>query len=435
MLALVAPSQIELAVARLDAWLETMRGPGGYGGPVAHWWQQSLIYTGPGLDWRYEGIIAGYLRLWERSSEERWLERACRAGDDLVAGQLANGNYLASAFEHNPASAGTPHEAACDAGLLLLALALRSEGRSGWEPYAEVAQANLRQFYIGKLWDAETRSLGDSPRLATFVPNKAATACEALFLMAELSGEAAWVEAYAMPTLERLLGYQVADRSPLEGAIAQGSLGSRRSEKYFPIYIARCVPALLRAYSWGGDGRFLDAALRAMAFIARRGLPDGRLPTVVYGNGTQAIYPLWVAPLGDVLRAADQLKPYGFDADLAATRARLLAGQDESGGFHTAEGFGAQAGGQPGQLPDIRDVLHVVGWCDKAFRYLAGHAAAMPGDAATASYETACTFRGHTARLVETPDLVEVISCGRARYRWRKGERWPDVAEPEYWLR
>ena len=62
-------SSINTAVMRLDAWLETMRGPNGYGGPVAHWWQQSLMYTGAGLDWRYEGIIEGYLQLWARTEK------------------------------------------------------------------------------------------------------------------------------------------------------------------------------------------------------------------------------------------------------------------------------------------------------------------------------------------------------------------------------
>ena len=80
------PTEIDWALARLEAWLETMRGPSGalpYGGPVAHWWQQSLLYTGPGHDWRYEGIILGYLALWERTGENRWLTKACRAGDDV----------------------------------------------------------------------------------------------------------------------------------------------------------------------------------------------------------------------------------------------------------------------------------------------------------------------------------------------------------------
>src|SRR3972149_10196250 len=79
-------------VAGLDAWLEGMRQVGGYGGPVVHWWDDCLEYTGPGLDWRYEGVIIGYLNLWAASGEECWLAKAKKGGDDLVAGQLPSGN-------------------------------------------------------------------------------------------------------------------------------------------------------------------------------------------------------------------------------------------------------------------------------------------------------------------------------------------------------
>jgi len=165
------------AVARLDAWFDTMRGSGGYGGPVSHWWQQSLVYTGTGLDWRYEGIIAGYIQLWERTNDELWLLKARRAGDDLVSEQFENGHFPASSFEINPATAGTPHEAACDVGLLLLALSMQKAGRSGWEAYLTCAERNLRLFYIEQLWNADVQYFGDSPHTLSFVPNKAATAC------------------------------------------------------------------------------------------------------------------------------------------------------------------------------------------------------------------------------------------------------------------
>ena len=87
-------------VADLDAWLETMRGPDGYGGPVAHWWQNCLSYTGAGLDWRYEGLISGYLTLWARTGEPRWAARARRAGDDLRRGLLQLRQRLLMLFDH-----------------------------------------------------------------------------------------------------------------------------------------------------------------------------------------------------------------------------------------------------------------------------------------------------------------------------------------------
>lgn len=426
---------IDAAVAGLDAWLETMRGPGGYGGPVAHWWQQSLVYTGPGLDWRYEGIIAGYLNLWRRTGDERWLAKACRAGDDLVSQQSDDGHFPASAFELNPATAGTPHEAACDAALLLLAQALRAASRPGWERHAACAERNLRAFYLEQMWDAEASLLRDSPRGASFVPNKAATVCEALFLLAELTGEAAWVERYALPTLAAIAAYQVRENGTLDGAIAQGSLDGRLVEKYFPYYIARCVPALVRGYEWTNDERHLDAALRAARFIARWTYPDGSLPAVVYPGGRVNRYPSWVAPLGDVLRALDELRPHGLDAKREAMLYWLLSGRDESGGIATAVGFAAQAGGEPPALPDLRDRLHVAGWTDKAFRYLSGLAGPSLAPGESKPFETACTYRGSTVRLVETPAALTVLRSGEVRYLWHKGERWPRVAAPEYWLR
>lgn len=435
MLQITAPTEIDRAVSALAAWLETMHGPDGYGGPVAHWWQQSLIYTGAGLDWRYEGIIAGYLLLWQRTGDERWLLQAQRAGDDLARGQLPNGHYPASAFEINPATAGTPHEAACDVGLLLLAQALRQADREEWQRYAAVAQQNLTRFYVDQLWNEATHSFSDSPRVVSFVPNKAATASEAMFLLAEISGDATWAERYAIPTLDRILKHQVRGNARLDGAIAQNSFGEHVIDKYFPIYIARCVPVLLRGYGWTDDERYLDGALRAMQFIARWTGADGTCPTAIYANQRINRYPSWIAALGDVLRAGEESRPYGFDMDLSTLRRRLLSGQDASGGIRTATGFAAQAGGRLPKLPDVRDLLHVAGWCDKAFRYLAGHASAHLPEATLADFEADCVFGSATLHLTETTEQLEIRDRQAVCYRWRKGEQWPEIADPRFWLR
>jgi len=427
-------SQINAAVVGLEAWFETMRSPSGYGGPVAHWWQQSLMYTGTGLDWRYEGIIIGYLQLWERTGDKGWLVKARRAGDDLLAGQLEDGHFAASAFELNPATAGTPHEAACDVGLLRLAIAIRKAEEQDWEKYAMCAERNLQSFYIKELWDAQVQSFRDSPHIPSFVPNKAATACDALLLLATVTGNALWIERYVIPTLDRILEHQVCGRGRLDGAIAQNSFGDRRVEKYFPIYIERCIPALLQGFRLMDEEKYAEGALRAMQFIARWRYEDGSLPTVVYDNQRVNRYPSWIAALGDILRAADELQSSGFSADLTATESRLLAGQDHSGAIQTATGFAAQLRARSEPILDLRDVLHVAGWCDKAFRYLTTKAGPELPEAQTSRFEIACKFQGQILRLVETPETLEVHRGRNVCYCWHKGESWPRIASPEFWL-
>ncbi|NWJ45684.1 MAG: hypothetical protein HXX08_07375 [Chloroflexi bacterium] len=428
-------SPIDDALARLEAWLETMRCPGGYGGPVAHWWQQSLLYTGPGLDWRYEGIILGYLLLWKNTGQAQWLEKACRAGNDLLEGQLKSKNFKASSFERNPAIAGTPHEAACDIGLLSLALAL---GEIDQPKYAICAEQNIKEFLIEKLWDEQSRSFCDNIAKNTFVPNKAATICEALFLLAEVTGESRWVDYYALPTLNRILQYQCGkEQGRLEGAVAQNSIDNQMVLKYFPLYNARCVTALLKGYRWSGQARFLDSAIKIMRFITSWSFGEGSFPTVVYSNGTTNTAPNWIAALGDILRANAELATFGADFKMDGSLQRLLNGQDDTGGIQTASGFARQAGRNRLNLPDVRDVLHVAGWCDKAFRFLAGYVSKAPlPEATSGTFEVACVLKGQALKVVETPEFLEVKNRqSQIRYRWQKGKMWATVAEAEFWLK
>ena len=75
------------------------------------------------------------------------------------------------------------------------------------------------------------------------------------------------------------------------GRLLKNSFGSCKVEKYFPIYIARCVPALLRGYEWTNQERYLASAKGAMDVIARWVYNDGSLPTAVYVNQQVKRYP------------------------------------------------------------------------------------------------------------------------------------------------
>ena len=229
--------EVWAAVRRMDAWLESMRGPDGYGGPVAHWWQNCLLFTGAGLDWRYEGIIEGYLALHQKTGEARWLDKARRAGDDLVRGQLPDGRFRNSSFELNPYAGGTPHEAANDGALMELAEVLRDRGEAGWAAYLDAAERNLRGFVLGVLWDGERRWFRNTSGDATFVPNKAATIVEALLRWAALMGDEELVERYARPTLEAMVECEA--RMP--GSMLDTSIIIHTKEYVDVTYSCSCV--------------------------------------------------------------------------------------------------------------------------------------------------------------------------------------------------
>jgi uncharacterized protein YyaL (SSP411 family) len=413
-------------------WLERVHSADGYGGPVAHWWRDCLIDCRPGYDWRYEGIIAGCLELHERSGDAVWLERARRAGDELVSAQ-GGGHFRQSRFELNPGHGGTPHEAAAATGLLRLAARLTSPEAAR---YLEVARAVLERGHVARLWDAERYAFRDDPTRPSFVPNKACTLIEALLLLAEATGQERYVHGYALPTAAAVLDHQVRrPGSRLDGAIAQNSFGSRVVDKYFPYYVARCVPGLLAVHGQARDDRFADAALAAGRFVLRWRDEEGGFPQVVYADERVNRYPRWVAGVGDVLGALARLRPFGLEADLASTEAWLLSGVLPSGGVMTGRGFAAQAQPRPRPgPPEFRDLLSVAGWADKAFRYFASCSrpgATPTGDAEPTADECECVFRGRRLGLRADGDGIALRERGRLVYRWRVGDDW---AEAESWL-
>ena len=432
------------AALGIDLWLETTRQNAGsfpgYGGPVVHWWQNCLQYTGAGLDWRYEGIITGYLALYRASGDAQWLMKARRAGDDLVAGQLADGTYYSSVFEMNPYPGGTPHEAAADNGLLALANALKNAGDPDWERYVTPAQRNIDAFYIDRLWDAAAHSFRDHPTQPSFVPNKSATLSETLFALSALTGDERYAEVYALPTLDTLIAHQRGD-----GAVFQNSINGQIVGKIFPYYVARCIPALLQAYRWtqqqgSPQQRYLDAAISAGQFILNIRRGDGSLPQVIYEDGSSNLYLQWVAPLGDVLRGWTLLAPFGFTADVTPTLEWLLSGQLATGGIISGRGFGSQISQRsPPSPPDFRDLIVCGGWIDKAFRYLAEAVEQAQVDFSAAHFsagivEQECVVRGEKVMFYEDENRLELKKSKTPLYRWLKGSSWVEVCAPQlYW--
>ena len=428
--AIESESELHAMIRLIDAWLDTMRGPEGYGGPAVHWWQDCLDFSGPGMDWRYEGIISGYLNLYKDSGNPFWVHKAKRAGDDLVRAQLPSGNYPRSSFEANPYPGGTPHEAACDLALLLLAAELIRQRDISWMDYYQTAERNLGGYIIKVLWDDLNRYFWNSPRDPTFVPNKAATIVSAILAGTHLAGNSDRYDRLIVLTLDKIVSCQISMRGHrLEGAIDQAWGAKGGSGRYFPLYIARCIPALIGGYEHTGERRYLRAAQGAMGFLLRARLSDGSFPQVIYANGRINRYPQWIAAAGDILGAMDIMTRQGMEIEVDATLAWLLAGFLPTGGIRTARGFNSILSQLSPGIPEFRDLLPVCGWVDKAFRYLTSRVSrAFPMiPVEPTAFECDCVFWGRSMRYREDGRVIECWEGDNLRYQWRKGTVWAEV--------
>ena len=110
-----------------------------------------------------------------------------------------------------------------------------------------------------------------------------------------------------------------------------------------------------------------------------------------------------------------------------------------SGGIQTATGFAAQASVRVKKKTDARDLLYVVGWCDKAFRYLAAHSSSETQPVGESRvYASDCVLQGKAMQIRETPTLLEFHDrhgVVPTLYRWQKGRDWAEASAREFWLR
>ncbi|MCY0899353.1 MAG: hypothetical protein OWU33_10550 [Firmicutes bacterium] len=406
------------SVLALDQWLETMKQPQGYAGPVAHWWQACYHYVGPGVDWRYEGILAGYQNLWALSHDDRWRERIDDAVHHVVGGQRSDGSYRNSRFEDNPGVLGTPHEAAATLGLL------RVYHTSTHPAIGQVIAKNLRHL-IAQLWDEPSQGFNDAPGVLGRVPNKLATLAEALMAGAELLGEDAWLR-YAHSALDDIVRLQVT-AGRFKGAVHQWAFGPalRGDGRFFPYYIARCVPALLEGARIFQEHRYREAAELIGDFLLRTCHDDGSWPQLFYERGGCVEYPHWVAPLADILYALWRLQRTLPPASLAYLR----NGQLPSGGFVTAEGFYARFAHSRDPRRSYLDVTPVVGWNDKVLRFFTALLRDCPADSSMVDRVDEAVVMpvwvGQVqGQFTETRDIMAIRGPRGPAFFWHKQNPW-----------
>ena len=255
-------------IEAIDKWFESTRTSRGYGGPIVHWWESCLGFTGAMADWRYEGIVCGYLNLYRRTDDEKWLQKAVRAGEDLLMAQRLDGCFDCSSFQRGPISGGTPHEAAVDIALLELASCLKDLGKSSWKNYAESAKRNIEDYHLKSL--ASFNGFVDQPGSQVVVSNKNATILEALLLAEQTIG--CDYSTYITLATNAVLSAQSTFLDSYGGDIHYGS-----SPHFLitGIYTARSVSAVIRLYRLKGIPVLKEYIQRYIDYLRSLVTPSG----------------------------------------------------------------------------------------------------------------------------------------------------------------
>ena len=138
---------------------------------------------------------------------------------------------------------GTPHEAACDAGLLALAQRCATPGEPDGKPMRLVPSTTCARS-IASAWTPQKRACQMTQGGLVRAQQSGGRRRGAVPALRAYRG-CGWVERYGLPTLQRMMAYRVQDRVGLM-APSRRTACHRRIEKYFPLYIARCIRSFAR---------------------------------------------------------------------------------------------------------------------------------------------------------------------------------------------
>jgi len=411
------------ALAALEGWLETQHGAGGFYGPSVGLRGVSMAWCGPSHDWRWEGLLDGWIALHRGTRNPAYLDRIERACRDLQSAQLADGSFRNSSFDLNPLEGGMPHEPAVMAAVLRAGRYLREAGRAWPEGSASMVERFVEERLIKALWNKTLRTFNNwlQSDFEVYSPPAVAAIVETLFEYGGLAGTTERWAPYIAGAAESLLKSQFRD-GPLAGAMPVTSTDRGTAS---PYQASRCLPALALLHRVTGDRRFGECGEALAGFVNGAFQDDGGIACAMFAGRPHRVTPLFTGATAGALLALNR-SGRRDEARWQRQIGWLLALQSESGGFDTAVGFGT--GLPPRDPPDWRDAIPVCGWTAHVFALLANRTATNTSqrrEAGKVSREV--LVRGRPAEMTEDADSLAIRRRGEPLFVWRKRTSWADV--------
>lgn len=412
---------INAAVSGIESWMNTIRGEDGYYGPVIGARNQSMMYCGPGFDWRYEGIFSGYIKMHRATGSAMYLDKIERDLNDIFNAQLFNGTFKNSFFEFNPFEGSLFHEASMLAAMCKARKYLIDVGRGFDQRLDTTVELYVKNYLLKELWNKQLLTFNDWPvtNFENFTPHAVAAAVDLLLEYFEMTGEKG-ILYYIEKSIESLLSVQEV-RGDGDGGIY---ISSNEKGVISPLYSARILSVLTRVYQITHKKKHKNAAESLVDFlykcIGRSGNYD-RLLIVGRSPVKLPIFPGAIAYIVECLISNDFIRESVIEENLDF----ILQHQNAAGSFDTAIGFAGNISSK--KNPDWRDVMPVCGWQDKIYSLFAGLCFEVK-DVSEKQFpliSRAVSFKGRGAVYHEDEECVRLESSkGKMIYLWKKNEKW-----------
>jgi hypothetical protein len=336
-------------LAALWTWLSSwLSRDGGVNGPVVHRSDLKRMFSVHDTSWTQAAVISGLLHLYRRSGDDRWLAWAARLGDAQCARQLQDGHFRWAGHQDSRASLLVTNVLA-DCALLDLA-----EAMGGEERYIEVAERNLRDYVIAKLYRDALQGFAMAPfdyyaGRDRFILNMNSVAIEALVKLDRLR------ETDRHAKLVRTVGDRILSLCDRNGL----PYSDLEPHTHIPLYTGLALRGL--PFIPASDGVARDAIL----FLERMEDPETRLWFHKLEGETVTRYPVFVAGAGIVCNGL-------LDAGIEVDAERLLRFQAPSGAIRNFVGYDHRDNGRPrGSGLDVwEDVFPTPNWNAHAFHFL-----------------------------------------------------------------
>ena len=411
------------ALGRLLGWFDTITTDAGYTGPVVSFRANALRFTGPGNDWRREGILEGCRVLFEKTQDPRWLEIIKDNITQFLNAQRLDGRFENSYFEWNPFEGGMPHEPAVLAAACRALRVLKEQGQE--IPALETTiHRYLDEVLTTRLWNKSMRFVRDW-EISDFQWSSSASCAASLDLIIEWwkLGHTYDFDMYVEGLTNYLNGLQACS-----GAAAGGIPSSnRRGAGISPFLAARCLRPLRSCAQFTNSSREDQAADQLAHFLQNTALPEGGFQRLLWSWRPASRNPLLTGATASILSAL--LEDNRCDAAmLEKQEAWLLDLQTPSGAFRHALGYGHLRPRK--EQSDWRDWIAAAGWQDKLFHFLALRTGnESPTLHASQPFETDTRVQGRSGQFRETPEVVEIYKQEQLVYRWQKKARMAEHCE------